>query len=145
MSIEIMHANFQIHWTNILGVLQKLPVFFFFDHPVEFALSKLLNKSNTWQLYLYNQGWAGQYYLPDIRPDIRYPVSGVNYPVKTGYPVSGIWYQIPDTGQQVKNRKTEINSEKKQKKLYLKIVIKQNIQRVILDIKTDILKFFKIF
>ena len=24
IGIEIMHANFQIHWTNILGVLQKI-------------------------------------------------------------------------------------------------------------------------
>ena len=35
MNIEIMHANFQIDGTNILGVLQKISgSLFFFDHPV---------------------------------------------------------------------------------------------------------------
>ena len=30
MIIEIMHVDFQIHGANILGVLQKWPVLFFF-------------------------------------------------------------------------------------------------------------------
>ena len=36
MGIEIMHTDFHLDWTNVLGAFIKMLGFsFFFDHPVE--------------------------------------------------------------------------------------------------------------
>ena len=37
MSRKIKHENFQIHWTNILGVLQKIAGSLFY-HPVDSSI-----------------------------------------------------------------------------------------------------------